>query len=120
MPLVCFCYTVEVVTFLYRVVLITHNLIAVCPPVQPIHWIYSKEAMKTVVAQTQGRPEFLPVSANPYYTLPTGSQSPYGDQLLVMLESLVQCSGELENGFPPGTTCVSISILCLCQDSMLA
>ena len=69
-------------------------------PVQPIHWIYSKEAMEKAVAETQGAPEFLPVSANPYYTLPTGSQSPYGDQLMVMLESLVQCSGELEDVFP--------------------
>lgn len=61
--------------------------------VQPIHWIYDPEAMKIAVSQCPDSPEFLPVSANAFYCIPTGNQSPYGDQLLTMLESLVECKG---------------------------
>ena len=50
--------------------------------------------MEIAVSGCHGTPEFLPVSANPYYCLPTGSQSPYGDLLMVMLESLVECKGQ--------------------------
>lgn len=38
-------------------------------------------------------PEFRPTSANPFYNIPTGQQSPYGDQLITMLESLVASNG---------------------------
>ena len=38
-------------------------------------------------------PAFLPVSHNPFYTIETGSQSPYGDQLFVQLKCLVKCKG---------------------------
>ena len=62
---------------------------------QPLHWVYDPEAMKKAVAECPDAPEFLPVSTNPFYCLPTGSQSPYGDQLVVMLESLVECKGQL-------------------------
>lgn len=40
-------------------------------------------------------PEFRPSSANPFYNIPTGLQSPYGDQLITMLESLVASNGKL-------------------------
>ena len=60
---------------------------------QPIHWIYSEEALAKAVEGVN--PEFLPKSVNPFYTLPTGQQSPYGDVLLVMLESLVACKGTM-------------------------
>lgn len=49
--------------------------------------------MSEVLARAGGNPEFVAPSANPFYCLPTGRQSPYGDQLLVMLESLVACKG---------------------------
>ena len=42
-------------------------------------------------------PEFLPKSVNPYYTQSTGQQSPYGDLLVVMLESLVASKGNIIN-----------------------
>ena len=67
-----------------------HNVMC---SVQPIHWIYDQQSLQRAVVDSPQCPEFLPVSANPYYTLPTGSQSPYGDQLMVMLESLVECKG---------------------------
>ena len=38
-------------------------------------------------------PEFRPTSANPYYCIPTGQQSPYGDEQIAMLESLAACGG---------------------------
>ena len=63
--------------------------------VQPIHWIYNPEAMERAVAMCRDTPEFLPVSANAYYCIPTGSQSPYGDERLTTLESLVECKGIL-------------------------
>ena len=38
-------------------------------------------------------PEFLPKSINSFYTQTTGQQSPYGDLLMVMLESLAASKG---------------------------
>ena len=55
--------------------------------------MYNPDALKSAVAGIDC-PEFLPKSANPFYCIPTGSQSPYGDQLINMLESLVASKGE--------------------------
>lgn len=63
------------------------------PAAQPLHWVYKPEALKKAVEGIEC-PEFLPKSANPFYSIPTGSQSPYGDQLVNMLESLVASKGE--------------------------
>ena len=54
--------------------------------------MYDPVALQAAISNVDV-PEFLPKSANPYYRLPTGSQSPYGDQLIVMLESLVASKG---------------------------
>ena len=59
---------------------------------QPLHWVYEPVTLKRAVADVE-YPEFLPNSTNPFYDLPTGSQSPYGDQLVSMLESLVAFKG---------------------------
>ena len=56
------------------------------------HPVYDPVALQAAVANVDV-PEFLPQSANPYYRLPTGSQSPYGDLLILMLESLVASKG---------------------------
>ena len=50
--------------------------------------------MEEAVSGRRDTPEFLPVSVNPFYSLPTGNQSPYGDNLMSMLESLVESKGE--------------------------
>ena len=50
--------------------------------------------MEKAVSGCRHAPEFLPVSANPFYCIPTGNQSPYGDLMMTMLESLVECKGE--------------------------
>ena len=55
--------------------------------------MYNDEALAKAVEGVD--PEFLPKSVNPFYTLPTGQQSPYGDELIVMLESLVACKGKV-------------------------
>ena len=61
------------------------------PAAQPIHWVYA--GMEKVLEGVE-HPEFRPTSANPYYTIATGNQSPYGDLLLSLLESLAECGSE--------------------------
>ncbi len=61
-----------------------------CPPrpcgdAQPIHWIYGEAALRSALEGIEATPEFRPVSANPFYRLPTGRQSGYGDQAIVLL-----------------------------------
>ena len=58
---------------------------------QPIHWVYKDEDLAKAVEGIN--PEFLPKSINSFYRQTTGQQSPYGDLLIVMLESLAACKG---------------------------
>ena len=67
------------------------NNLACTLSAQPIHWVYQEDALAKAVDGVN--PEFLPKSVNPFYTQITGQQSPYGDLLVVMLESLVACKG---------------------------
>ncbi len=60
---------------------------------QPLHWVYDDDKRQQVISHCPDTPEFLTPSANPYYNVPCGSQSPYGDQLLVLLESLHKHNG---------------------------
>ena len=60
---------------------------------QPLHWIYDDEAILRAVASNPNNPEYFEPSHNPYYNIPCGSQSPYGDQLIVTLRSLAACKG---------------------------
>jgi len=59
---------------------------------QPLHWIYKDDVMSNL---TSGKEEieFRKPSANPFYRIPTGSNSCYGDQAYVTLKSLVECKG---------------------------
>ena len=41
----------------------------------------------------QGHFEFYPISQCPYYTVPTGSNSAYGDQLYVALKNIAENKG---------------------------
>ena len=50
---------------------------------------------KALEGAPDGCPEFLSPPANPYYHIDNGEQSPYGDQLMVLLESLATCKGNL-------------------------
>ena len=67
--------------------------LTLCLIAQPLHWVYNEAAMTKAVEGREDHPEFLPKPANPFYCIPTGQHSPYGDQLIVMLESLVACKG---------------------------
>ena len=60
---------------------------------QPLHWVYDGKDMQSALEGLE-HPEFRPTSANPFYDIPTGLQSPYGDQLMTMLESLVASGGD--------------------------
>ncbi|XP_060071839.1 crystallin J1A-like [Ylistrum balloti] len=59
----------------------------------PVHWIYDKEKMNKVLEDCQQKPEFLPESRCPFYSLPTGRYSSYGDQTFVLLKSMVENKG---------------------------
>ena len=61
---------------------------------QPIHWIYD---VKKLDAMLEGHNDiaFWEPSANPFYTLPRGTLSGYGDQSLTIVQSLVQNNGML-------------------------
>ena len=59
---------------------------------QPLHWVYNHDKMKEILSGGLD-PAFSPVSHNPFYTIETGCQSPYGDQMFVQLKCLVKCKG---------------------------
>lgn len=59
---------------------------------QPLHWVYDLQKLQEILAQ-HPNPEFCPESANPFYRRQTGLQSCYGDQAVVLLESLSACGG---------------------------
>ena len=56
--------------------------------------------MQQAVSKDPTKPELLVPPANPYYRVPCGSQSHYGDQMLTLMRSLVHCKG----------TCTSFTI----------
>ena len=72
---------------------------------QPMHWIYKMPDLEAVTAGLD-EPEFLSPPANPFYRVDTGCQSPYGDALVVQLQSLAECKGVL---------CVTELVLMCCD-----
>jgi len=60
---------------------------------QPLHWIYQNEKMETILKENGPKLEFHSPSKNPFYTIPLGLNTCYGDQVLVLLESLVENKG---------------------------
>ncbi|XP_060078009.1 crystallin J1A-like [Ylistrum balloti] len=59
---------------------------------QPLHWIYDKNKLDNLIGETEDITFWEP-SANPFYCIPTGRQSGYGDQAYVILKSLVENKG---------------------------
>ena len=59
---------------------------------QPLHWVYQDDVMVETVSD--GAPEFHVPPANPFYRLPCGASSCYGDEAMAVLQSLVDCKGE--------------------------
>ena len=46
---------------------------------RPLHWVYDNDALKTYIKGIEDRPEFLPQSKSPFYSLQTGDNSCYWD-----------------------------------------
>uniref|UniRef100_A0A3P8XKF3 Selenoprotein J n=1 Tax=Esox lucius TaxID=8010 RepID=A0A3P8XKF3_ESOLU len=68
------------------------NYVWFSPAAQPLHWVYDLDKLDGLLSEAP-TPEFRPESANPFYRRETGSQSCYGDQSFVLLESLSECGG---------------------------
>ena len=83
----------------------TLNYYNSCNSAQPLHWVKDDNLMQQAVLSCPDTPEFLTPSANPYYRLPLGQPSPYGDQIMVQLRSLVSCKG-----LPPHLHCLVVTI----------
>ncbi|CAH1271847.1 Hypp4723 [Branchiostoma lanceolatum] len=58
---------------------------------QGLHWVYDLEKLDAAVGGKD--PEFHSPSACPFYTTDTGTNTAYGDQTFVVLESLAECKG---------------------------
>ncbi len=58
---------------------------------RPLHWLYDADKVREhAAADNGGDVAFLPESRSPFYSVPTGQQSPYGDTTLAMVRC-VQC-----------------------------
>lgn len=64
----------------------------------PIHWIYQKEPLAEALKGIEAAPEFRAESACPFYRLPTGRQSGYGEQTLATLRHCAQLAREATAG----------------------
>ncbi len=82
MFLYCFCFFVRVCVCLFNAG-------------TPLHWIYDREKLVGLTEEKQCV-VFYPQAMNPYYVVPTGSNSAYGDQVYVTLKSVVDNGGKLE------------------------
>nr|XP_054755327.1 crystallin J1A-like [Lytechinus pictus] len=67
----------------------------------PVHWVYNQELLASEVAK-HATPEFIPNSICPFYQIPTGKNSAYGDHLYVLLKSVVENRGFNENAYKEG------------------
>ena len=57
-------------------------------------WIYDPAVMKQSISANPDTPEFNSVPGNPFYRLPVGSATHYGDHGYVALKSLHKCKGK--------------------------
>lgn len=60
--------------------------------VAPLHWIYDQGKVDGLI-KAEGKAEFYPSSQCPYYTIPTGNNSTYGDQLYLTLKNIAENKG---------------------------
>ncbi|KAK7094696.1 crystallin J1A-like [Littorina saxatilis] len=59
---------------------------------QPLHWLYNEEKLKSIIGDKE-EVEFWEPSQNPFYRIPVGRHTCYGDQAYVILKSLVDKKG---------------------------
>ncbi|GLI62947.1 hypothetical protein VaNZ11_005801, partial [Volvox africanus] len=64
----------------------------------PLHWIYDVPKIQELLAGTsrETTPEFFPEPSCPFYKHPYGSLSPYGHELIPLLQSMAENGGELD------------------------
>mmetsp|Transcript_823 Transcript_823/g.1847 ORF Transcript_823/g.1847 Transcript_823/m.1847 type:complete len:293 (+) Transcript_823:78-956(+) len=62
----------------------------------PVHWCYDPAKLAAHVKGAKKGPAFCDPPGNSFYTTPPGGLSCYGDQTLVLLESLVESGGRLD------------------------
>jgi hypothetical protein len=55
---------------------------------RPLHWVYDLGDLDAAIASSPDTPEFLPQSASPFYSLPTGETSCYFDEAFAVMTSL--------------------------------
>jgi ADP-ribosylglycohydrolase len=59
-----------------------------------VHWIYDMALLSSIEEELQGpRFEFLDPPCSPFYSYAVGRNSPYGEQTLVLIESLSRMGG---------------------------
>ena len=63
------------------------------PTAAPLHWIYDQDKVKTLT-QEANTVEFYPKPECPFYTIPVGSNSAYGDQVYVTLKNVAENKGK--------------------------
>lgn len=56
----------------------------------PLHWIYDPAEITELLKSKElsGKPEFFPEPSSPFYKAQVGSQTPYGNQTIVLLRAL--------------------------------
>ena len=59
---------------------------------QPLFWIYDQEKIKKCL-EGDKNPEFYEPTQNPFFILPNGAQTLYGDCTLAGIRALVQQKG---------------------------
>ncbi|GFR43427.1 hypothetical protein Agub_g4508, partial [Astrephomene gubernaculifera] len=64
----------------------------------PLHWIYDVPKLQSLLESKsrQDTPEFFPEPSCPFYKHPFGSLSPYGHELVPLLQSMAENGGELD------------------------
>ncbi|KAG2439498.1 hypothetical protein HXX76_004852 [Chlamydomonas incerta] len=65
----------------------------------PLHWIYDVPKMNELLASkgmTAAAPEFFPEPSCPFYQHPFGALSPYGHELIPLLQSMAANGGEFD------------------------
>jgi hypothetical protein len=55
---------------------------------RPLHWVYDLNELNKQIKGREERPEFLPESKSPYYSLKTGDNSCYFDTANSVLKTL--------------------------------
>ena len=80
--------------------------------VVPLQWIYDVDKLKGIVGDKD--PVFWPESKCPFFKVPTGRNSCYGDIVGVSLKSLVDRKGDYAVDCPQ-TLCVHVCIAVLCH-----